>query len=123
MHIKTANAATLLLLCSALLTGCNVEYGAASTKAVHVADDKAATTRERPDDRATANANAATNATIAQLREDLRLANERARLAEEKAALEKRKREFAEELVRKFERADRTGEAEKSSRDKHAGGS
>jgi outer membrane murein-binding lipoprotein Lpp len=35
----------------------------------------------------------------AQLREDLRLANERARLAEERAELEKQKREFAEEQL------------------------
>lgn len=99
MYIK-ASIATLLLLCTTLLIGCNVEYGHDS-KAIQVAGDKDKTTRGRQDNTSGTNA----NITIAQLREDLRLANERALLAEEKAALEKQKREFAEERIRKFEEA------------------
>lgn len=117
--VTTATVATLLLLCSALLTGCNVEYGAES-KAVQVAVDKSKTSRERQDN---ASETTATNATIAQLREDLRLANERARLAEERAALEKQKREFAEERIRESEEAGAAVDDEKPSADEAIRGS
>jgi low affinity Fe/Cu permease len=114
MYVKTS-IAVLLVVCSALLTGCNVEYGPDS-RAVQVAVDKQGRQDNTPDK--TTNA-----AAIAQLREDLRLANERARLAEEKAALEKQKREFAEERIRKIEEAGEAVDAEKSSVDERIRGS
>lgn len=114
MYIKTS-IVMLFLLCIVLLTGCNVEYGPDS-KAVQVTEDKNGTARERRD-----KAPEATN--VAQLREDLRLANERARLAEEKAALEKQKREFAEERIRKSVEAGEEVDAEKPSGDEIRSGS
>jgi predicted small secreted protein len=121
VYIKTSIATLLLLLCTALLMGCNVEYGTDS-KAVQVTGDKGRTIHSRQDNASeTTTINAA--ATIAQLREDLRLANERAKLAEEKAALEKQKREFAEARVRKFEKEGKADGDKKSSVDETISGS
>lgn len=101
----------LLLLSTTLLIGCNVSYRADTTLAQ--ATEKRIKATDEQD----------AQTTIAQLKEDLRLANERAKLAEEKAALEKRKRESAEERLKQLNPPDPSENDEEHSEDKGTSGS
>ena len=111
MRIKTS-IVTMLTLSVVLLTGCNVHYGTCRNSS-QATDDGIGTTGERPDN---------TPETI-RLREDLRVANERAKLAEEQAEREKRLRGFAEERVKQLEKSAQEGKPEDSSEDEDTGGS
>ena len=104
--------ATLLLLSALLLTGCNVHYGA-GCRASQVTNDRIRTAGGQPE---------ATSQTT-QLREDLRVANERAKVAEEKAESERQKRESAEERLKQLESTDQEENIEDSSEDKETNGS
>jgi hypothetical protein len=93
-----ASVTALLLLSAALLTGCNISC---------LTDDQEITAQT----------------TSVQLKEDVRLANERARLAEERAELEKQKRQLAEERLKQPGEADTNDNAEEPIEDKETGGS
>jgi hypothetical protein len=75
----------LHVLSASLLTGCNVTTGTKST-AIRVAGEQQ---------------DISSKIKVARLQEELKLANERSKLAEARADLERKKREFAEEQLRK----------------------
>lgn len=79
MNTKTSLLNLLVLSC-ALLTGCTVTTGS-SSRAIRVTDEQQNVSSERK---------------VRQLQEELRL-------AEKRADLEKRKREFAEERLKKLQ--------------------